>query len=101
LRPVRRHGSQRAGRRAPAGSWHIGFALADPDRPGQWQALYASGQPLARAVGPIVLTTPVVTWSGPGWIVLAAVFACAGSALRPVAHRAHRLRTTVATAPAA
>jgi MFS family permease len=67
-----------------AGSWHVGFALADPDRPGQWQGLYASGQPLARAVGPVALTALLLDWSGPGWLVLGAVFAAAGLALGPV-----------------
>ncbi len=62
-----------------SGSWEIGFALADPDRPGQWQALFSSGVPLARAVGPLALTSLVLSWSGPGWLVLGLVFA--GSAL--------------------
>jgi hypothetical protein len=73
-----------------AGSWHLGFTVADPDRPGQWQGLFSSGLPLARAVGPIVLSTLVLTWTGPGWVVLAAVFGGAGLALRPVASWAER-----------
>jgi MFS family permease len=68
-----------------AGSWHIGFALADPDRPGEWQGLYSSGLPLARSIGPLALSALILTWSGPGWIVLAIVFAGFGIALRPVA----------------
>jgi hypothetical protein len=68
-----------------AGSWHIGFALADPDRPGQWQGLFASGLPLARSIGPAFLTLLVLAWSGPGWWVLAALFAIAGVAIGPVA----------------
>jgi MFS family permease len=68
-----------------AGSWHIGFTLADPDRPGQWQGLFASGLPLARSIGPVLLTGLILTWSGPGWWVLAALFAVAGLAIAPVA----------------
>ncbi len=67
-----------------AGSWHVGFALADPDRPGQWQGLYASGLPLARAVGPVLLTTLLLDWSGPGWLVLGALFAVTGALMTPV-----------------
>ncbi len=68
-----------------AGAWHIGFTLADPDRPGQWQGLFASGLPLARSIGPVLLTGLILTWSGPGWWVLAALFAAAGIAVGPVA----------------
>jgi MFS family permease len=67
-----------------AGSWHVGFALADEARPGQWQGLYSSGLQLARSVGPLLLTALLVTWSGPGWPVLGLVFALAGLALTPV-----------------
>lgn len=62
-----------------SGSWEIGFAFADPDRPGQWQGLYSSGIPLARALGPLALTGLVLTWDGPGWLVLGGAFA--GAAL--------------------
>jgi MFS family permease len=61
-----------------AASWHVGFALADPDRPGQWQSLWSSGLPLARAIGPVVLTTLLLGWTGPGWLVLGGVFAGVG-----------------------
>lgn len=75
-----------------AGAWHIGFALADPQRQGQWQGLFASGLPLARSVGPLLLSALVLTWSGPGWVVLAAVFGAAGLALGPVAAWGERSR---------
>ncbi len=71
-----------------AASWHVGFALADPERPGQWQGLWSSGQPLARAVGPVVLTALLLGWSGPGWLVLGAVFAGVGLLLALVVTRA-------------
>ena len=66
-----------------AGSWHVGFALADPRRPGQWQGLYSSGVPMARAIGPVVLTL-VAGWDGPGWALLGAVLAVAGLLAGPV-----------------
>ncbi|MGC9667487.1 MFS transporter [Planosporangium sp. 12N6] len=66
--------------RLAAGSWTVGFALADPARPGQWQGVYASGIPLARAVGPAALTGLVMVWTGPGWLLLGLVFLAAGLA---------------------
>ncbi|MET7816919.1 MFS transporter [Micromonospora zamorensis] len=64
--------------RLAAGSWCVGFELADPTRPGQWQGVYSSGVPLARAVGPAALTALVMVWSGPGWLVLGLVFLATG-----------------------
>ena len=67
-----------------SGSWEIGFTLADPRQPGQWQGLFSSGIPLARALGPLALTSLVLTWSGPGWLVLGAVFLTAALLMGPV-----------------
>lgn len=61
--------------RLAAGSWGLGFGLADPSRPGEWQAVFASGIPLARALGPALLAPLLLTWRGPGWLVLGVVFA--------------------------
>jgi len=77
-----------------AGSWHVGFALADPDRPGQWQGLFASGQPLARAMGPVLLTALLLEWSGPGWLVLGTLFAVTGALMAPVIAWGGRSRPT-------
>jgi hypothetical protein len=38
-----------------SGAWEVGFALASPESPGQWQGMYASGFPVARAVDPALL----------------------------------------------
>ena len=69
-----------------AGSWELGFALADPDHPGQWQGVFGAGIPVARAVGPLLLTLVVVDWDGPGWLVLASLLLLA-AALVPAAAR--------------
>ncbi|MEU2167776.1 MFS transporter [Micromonospora chersina] len=77
--------------RLAAGSWCVGFGLADPARPGQWQGVYSSGVPLARAVGPAALTTLVMVWSGPGWLVLGLLFLATGLATTlAVTWAAHR-----------
>jgi hypothetical protein len=76
--------------RLSAGSWEIGFALADPRAPGAWQGVYGSALAVARCVGPTTLVFLLLTWSGPGWLVLGGVFlvaalALAGLAGKPVA----------------
>lgn len=73
-----------------AGSWEIGFGLADPDRPGQWQGLYSSAIPVARALGPLALTALVLGWSGPGWLVLGGILLAASLAITPVVRWAMR-----------
>jgi hypothetical protein len=78
--------------RLAAGSWSVGFELADPTRPGQWQGVYQSGIPLARAVGPAALTALVMVWSGPGWLVLGLVFLATGLAATLVVNWADHRR---------
>lgn len=78
--------------RLAAGSWAVGFELADRTRPGQWQGVYASGIPLARAVGPAALTGLVMLWSGPGWLLLGLGFLAAGLAATLVVGWAARHR---------
>jgi MFS family permease len=68
-----------------SGSWEIGYALADPHRPGQWQGFYSSSVPAARALGPTVLVGLVLTWTGPGWLALGALQCLAGLALAATA----------------
>jgi hypothetical protein len=75
--------------RVAAGSWEIGFGLADPDRPGQWQGMYSSSIPVARAVGPICLLGLVFGIpSALGWGAIALLFTGAGTALAVLAVRA-------------
>ncbi|WP_410674994.1 MFS transporter [Amycolatopsis sp. cmx-4-68] len=78
-----------------AGSWEIGFALAPADRQGQYQGFFGTGVSVARAVGPVLLTTVVVGWGWPGWLLLGALFAAAGWAMGP----AVRWATASAAAP--
>ena len=70
-----------------AGAWHLSFALADPDRPGEWQGLWTSGIPLARAAGPALLVALLIGWDGPGWLVLGGIFALAGATLHALVRR--------------
>ncbi|HEV7654186.1 MAG TPA: MFS transporter [Mycobacteriales bacterium] len=79
-----------------AGNWELGFGLADPRRPGAWQGVYGTGIPVARAVGPLLLSFLVVDWRGPGWLVVAALLLAAALAVPPTAGWAARTRPVTA-----
>ncbi|MEU5263849.1 MFS transporter [Amycolatopsis sp. NPDC021455] len=66
-----------------AGSWEIGFALAPADKQGQYQGFFGTGTSVARAIGPVLLSTVVIGWGLPGWLLMGAVFAVAGWAMGP------------------
>jgi len=69
--------------RQSAGAWQIGFDLAPPGRYGQYQGFFGAGVPVARMLGPLLLTSLIVTWGVPGWLLLGALFLAAGLAMGP------------------
>jgi hypothetical protein len=69
-----------------AASWSLGWALAPPARNAEYQGVFATGRSLANTLAPVALTALLITWGWPGWIVLAAIFALAGT-LTPAAVR--------------
>jgi hypothetical protein len=73
-----------------AGSWEISFGLAPADKHGQYQGFFGTGVAVARMLGPLLLTTLIITWGRPGWLVLGAVFLLAGFAIRPAVRWAER-----------
>ncbi|MGW0118891.1 MFS transporter [Streptomyces sp. NPDC003327] len=73
-----------------AGSWQLGFALAPPERIGQYQGFYGTGIPVARTLGPLLVTTLLIGWGTPGWLLLGGVFLLAGAATGPTARWAER-----------
>lgn len=73
-----------------AGGWEIGFGLARPDRQGEYQGFFGTGPQVARALGPALLTTLLVGWGTPGWLVLGGLFLAAGAAFGPVVRGARR-----------
>jgi MFS family permease len=73
-----------------SGAWQIGFDLAPSDKQGQYQGFFGSGVPVARMVGPVVLTTLVLGWGTAGWLVLGGLFLAAGLAMRPAVRWAER-----------
>ncbi|HEX6685561.1 MAG TPA: hypothetical protein VF062_22490, partial [Candidatus Limnocylindrales bacterium] len=83
--------------RQAAGSWGISFDLAPDHAQGQYQGMYNTGWSLAAIIAPAILTTVVVDWTGPGWIVFGALYAATGAAV-PIAVRwAQRSRVLAAT----
>ncbi len=74
-----------------AGGWAVSFGLAPDDRQGQYQGLFSTGFAATSMLAPAVLTALCITWGWPGWLVVGAVFAVAGTALVPLVRRAeHR-----------
>ncbi|MFE5481442.1 MFS transporter [Streptomyces sp. NPDC056527] len=78
--------------RHSAGSWQIGFSLAPAGRIGQYQGFYGTGVPVARTLGPLLVTTLLVTWGVPGWLVLGGIFLAASAAMRPAVRWAEKAR---------
>ncbi|WP_148588030.1 MFS transporter [Streptomyces sp. WAC01526] len=75
-----------------AGSWQISFDLAPDRQVGQYQGFFGTGVPLARTLGPLLLTSLLVTWGVPGWLVLGALFLVSGLGMGAVVRWAERDR---------
>jgi MFS family permease len=72
-----------------AGSWQLSFDLAPADRVGEYQGFFGTGVTVARTLGPLVLTSLLVGWGTPGWLLLGAVTLAASYAMGPATRRAH------------
>ncbi|MEU7014381.1 MFS transporter [Streptomyces sp. NPDC046385] len=82
--------------RHSAGSWQIGLGLAPADRIGQYQGFYGTGVPVARTLGPLLVTTLLIGGGAAGWLVLGGIFLVAGLATGPAVRWAERSRAGVA-----
>ncbi|MET7450395.1 MFS transporter [Streptomyces sp. NPDC005574] len=71
-----------------AGSWQLSFDLAPAGRVGEYQGFFGTGVTVARTLGPLVLTSLLVEWGTPGWLLLGAVTLAASYAMGPAARRA-------------
>jgi MFS family permease len=74
-----------------SGSWEISFDLAPPGKHGQYQGFFGSGFTIARMLGPLLITTLIISWGTIGWLLLGVLFLAAGLAMVP-AVRAARAR---------
>ncbi|MEU6818471.1 MFS transporter [Streptomyces sp. NPDC046860] len=82
-----------------SGSWEIGFALAPADKQGQYQGFYGAGTAVARLIGPLLLTTLILSWGTGGWLVVGALFLGAGLAMEPAVRWAGARRPAGAREP--
>jgi predicted MFS family arabinose efflux permease len=83
-----------------AGGWELSYALAPPNKHGQYQGLFGSGLSAAEMIGPILLTTLIVTWGPPGWLVMGAILSLSGLAMAPAVRWCERRRGAEADAEA-
>jgi len=84
-----------------SGSWGISIALMPDDAQGECQGAMAAGTASAQALGPLLMTTLVVGWGSPGWLVLGALFIAAGWVALLVTRRAPGRRQTAPGEPGA
>ncbi|MGF0174822.1 MFS transporter [Streptomyces sp. Marseille-Q5077] len=68
-----------------AGSWQLSFDLAPEGRVGEYQGLFGTGVTVARTLGPLLLTTLLVEWGTPGWLLLGGAMLAASYAMGPAA----------------
>ena len=77
-----------------AGSWQLSFDLAPADRVGEYQGFFGTGVTVARTAGPLVLTTLLVGWGTPGWLLLGGLMLAASYAMGPAVRWAKGSRPT-------
>ncbi|MER7585106.1 MFS transporter [Kitasatospora sp. NPDC097691] len=83
---------------AQAGGWALSYDLAGERDHGAYQGVFNAGTAAAMMAGPALVSTLVIGYGTVGWVVLGAVLAAAGLAMRPVVRWAGR-RDAVLTAP--
>lgn len=76
-----------------ATSWPISYDLAPPERIGEYQGFFGVAEQVVQIIGPAALTLVVVTWNGPGPLVLAGAFAVLALVAPAVAQRLVPRRT--------
>ena len=78
-----------------AAAWGLSVPLMPPDRPAEYQGVFATGEALAIMLSPALMTGAVIPGGVAGWLILGVVFAAAGAAARPAAAWAVRSRRCV------
>mgnify|MGYP002132851693 FL=1 len=61
-----------------AGSWSIGFGLADEKHQGQYQGVWSLSWGLGGTLGPAFVTLMAITLGQEGWFIMAAIFSING-----------------------
>jgi MFS family permease len=79
-----------------AASFTLSFELAQQHALGQYQAVYAMGDGLERALAPIILGALCLTWGPLGWLVLGTMFVLGGAPLPAVVQASERRAAALA-----
>jgi MFS family permease len=79
-----------------AGSWQLSFDLAPADRVGEYQGFFGTGVTVARTAGPLVLTSLLLGWGTPGWLLLGGLMLAASYAMGPAVRWATDSRSAAA-----
>ncbi|CAB4639252.1 unannotated protein [freshwater metagenome] len=66
---------------AAAGSWSIGFDLAQEKHMGEYQGVYSLGWGMSSTLGPVYVTALAIGLGMVGWWIMGAVFVLAGIAM--------------------
>lgn len=75
-----------------ASAWGLSVGLTSGDAHGEYQSTFATGASTALSFAPILMTTLVVGWGVPGWLVLALVFLAGSLPTVPASRWAVRTR---------
>lgn len=72
---------------AAAGSWSIGFDLAQEKHMGQYQGVYSLGWGLGGSFGPLYVTSMILGFGVAGWWIMGGVFLVAGFLMHALVKR--------------
>ncbi|MFI9154622.1 MFS transporter [Streptomyces sp. NPDC053367] len=75
-----------------SGRWGLRYELAPDDAQGQYGGVFAAGETVAVIVGPVLVTTLPQQLGGPGWALLAGLFAVGLCLTGPSVRWAERTR---------
>ncbi|MFG2818291.1 MFS transporter [Kitasatospora sp. NPDC048365] len=70
-----------------AGGWTLSLDLAQPERHGEYQGVFMSGQAASHVIGPLVVTATALGHGVAGWALLGGIMAFGGLAMPAVARR--------------
>ncbi|WP_158587968.1 MFS transporter [Actinomadura logoneensis] len=83
-----------------AGSWALGFDLADERAQGVYQGVFNTGFAAGLVLGPLVVTRTALRFGLTGWLVLGGIFLVTAVAFVPATRWAVATRPSPATGPA-
>jgi hypothetical protein len=75
-----------------ASGWGLSVGLTPGDAHGEYQSTFATGSATALTFAPVLMTTLVVGWGVPGWLVLAGLFLAGSLPTVPASRWAVRTR---------